>query len=536
MTIKTQLQYHGVFYYSFLCIVAFVSGYLAIGLSFHYQFHDGLVSWYFPHAVRVVSLFVLPFRHWLIFLFVTMMGSDSFYHLHYPNEEGISLDTLKTFILYVSSEAFIGAGIYLLYKRYVSDWFTIKGVVWLLSLSVLYRFGYLIIPGILKSGFFSLIPEDKYIEYFAAIQLSGYLVGFYLMSIVYVYKWYVKHKKSITREDYIRYLFVIFGLLLVNAILFTAHPILEYILRIAMLIPLILIALRFGGFGVLLTSTLMVTALLIFLFDGSAESLLEYQPIILSYLMIGLLLSAVMFENARTQRQIINAKAILTQKNIHLSSLSQKMTDLSKKIINTQEQERKHLSQELHDEIGQNLIALKSSIYLAELTQNKSEHYKSEHYSAIKENADMMYSSVYDLMNWLRPSVLDKLGLVKTLEGGYFQERLALSDVQYNSFVNTTIVFSEHIETAIFRICQEAVSNVIKHSNATKFELYLSVQDETIHLDLKDNGSMDSTQTIEPSGSFGLNGIADRAMTLNGIALFTRQDGFVINVKIPLKE
>lgn len=80
------------------------------------------------------------------------------------------------------------------------------------------------------------------------------------------------------------------------------------------------------------------------------------------------------------------------------------------------------------------------------------------------------------------------------------------------------------------------MSNVIKHSNATKFELYLSVQDETIHLDLKDNGSMHSTQTIEPSGGFGLNGIADRAMTLNGIALFTRQDGFVINVKIPLKE
>ena len=536
MTIKQELTHYGIAYYSILCIAAFVSGYLAIGLSFHYQFYDGLVTWYFPHAVSVVSLFVLPFRHWLIFLFVTTMGSDSFYHLHYPNEEGISLDTLKTFMLYVSSEAFIGAGIYLLYKRYVSDWFTIKGVVWLLSLSVLYRFGYLIIPGILKSGFFSLIPADKFVEYFAAIQLSGYLVGFYLLSIMYVYKWYIRHKKSITQADYISYMVVLLGLLLVNAILFITHPVLEYILRIAMLIPLILIALRFGGFGVLLTSTVMVTLLMIYLFDGSAESLLEYQPIILIYLMIGLLLSAVMFENARTQRQIINAKAVLTQKNIHLSNLSQKMTDLSKKIINTQEQERKHLSQELHDEIGQNLIALKSSIYLAELTQNKSEYYKSEHYSAIKENADMMYSSVYDLMNWLRPSVLDKFGLAKTLEGSYFQERLALSGVEYNPFVNTTIVFSEHIETAIFRICQEAVSNVIKHSNATKFELYLSVQDETIHLDLKDNGSMDSTQTIEPSGGFGLNGIADRAMTLNGIALFTHQDGFVINVKIPLKE
>ncbi|MDC1346315.1 hypothetical protein N8217_00950 [Glaciecola sp.] len=91
-----------------------------------------------------------------------------------------------------------------------------------------------------------------------------------------------------------------------------------------MLIPLILIALRFGGFGVLLTSTAMVTALMIYLFDGSAESLLEYQPIILSYLMIGLLLSAVMFENARTQRQIINAKAILTQINPNIIVRSKK--------------------------------------------------------------------------------------------------------------------------------------------------------------------------------------------------------------------
>lgn len=88
-------------YLAGLVIFAVLAGYISIWLSFNYQFHDKLVSWYFPHGVRVIALFVLPFRQWCGFLFFTIIGSDSYYHLHFGGDEGISIETLKNFALYL---------------------------------------------------------------------------------------------------------------------------------------------------------------------------------------------------------------------------------------------------------------------------------------------------------------------------------------------------------------------------------------------------------------------------------------------------
>lgn len=105
---------------------------------------------------------------WAVFLFCNIIGSDAFYHIHVPNEEGISLDTFKTFLFYYSMELSTGALIYALYRKLVDNWFTIKGVFWITFLSMAYRFVYLAGPAYFKSGFFSYIPVDRYVEFLVA--------------------------------------------------------------------------------------------------------------------------------------------------------------------------------------------------------------------------------------------------------------------------------------------------------------------------------------------------------------------------------
>lgn len=515
------LRYIGLF------VFALVAGYVSIWLSFHYQFHDKLVSWYFPHGVRVIALFVLPFRQWCMFLIFSIVGSDAYYHINIPNGEGIGIETVKTFALYFSMEALTGGITYALYKRYVKDWFSLNGVMGLILLSVLYRFLYLIIPAYFEFGFFTLMPADRYIEFFVAIQVSGYLVGFYILSLVLLIKWIVENKQDALKQVKRNYFVYLVFVLSSSIALFYFHPSLEYLLRIAILIPLILFAARYGWFAGMLTSILIVTFLFISLFDHPSAELLDYQPFLLTYLLLSLIVCAVVYDN-----DLINNKHLATQKeleanNTKLSDATERLTGLSRKIINIQEQERKFLSKELHDEIGQNIIALKSSIYLLEKSENKIRNF-----AALKEDANMIYTSVYELMHWLRPATLDKYGLIETLKGDFFKEKLALSDIEYSANITLNCPLDEHVETALFRVCQEAVTNTLKHSNASEFTITLSNTESSLHLNIRDNGSCNNDLVV-PSGGFGLNNIYDRVITLNGLCLFTQQDGFVIDVKIP---
>ena len=511
-----------------LCLLAFFAGYVCLWLSFQYQFHNGQVNWYFPHALRVMALLVLPFRHWLLFLACSLLGSDTSYHVNFSNDPIVFSSALHSFVIYYLSESTVGALVYYLYRKQVKEWLNVKGIAWLLMLTILYRFVYLAIPAFFEIGFFAYIPADKYIEYFIAIQLSGYFVGFYLLSWVIIFKFYhSEHQQKLTL-DLTQYFLVVAIFIVASICLVYIHPSLEYLLRIAVLIPLILLALFFGALGAFLTGNIVVSCLMVYLYQAPPSLLLEYQPFVIIYLLTSILVGVVMLENERIRAGLLEAQTQLRTKNTHLLDVTNKMQNLSKKVIDTQEKERKYLSQELHDEIGQNIIALKSSIYLSERAEGNSDRL-----SLIKENVDMMYISVYELINWLRPSVLDEFGLAKTLGGPFLKERLALSDIRYMPKINISTKLPEYIETAIFRICQEAVNNVLKHSNATLFTLELFETTKTITLILKDNGSEYDRPHLSLSGRYGLEGISDRVLSLDGSCNFSFHNGFEIMVVIP---
>ena len=514
-------------------LIALVSGYVSIWLSNYYQFYDQLVSWYFPHGVRLIALFLLPFRWWCVFLFFTIMGSDAYYHLNIPNPEGISFNTIKLFAFYYLLEACAGGVVAALYKRYVSEWHSISGILWLITLSMLYRFLYLALPATLQIGWFVYMPVERYAEFFIAIQLAGYLVGFYFIAIVLLLKWFKKQHYQLHWQQHPRFIFALLGLLFGVAALYWMEPEIDYLLRTLVVIPVILFSARYGFFGGIMFAFTLTTVLLIFLFGQPGEVLLEYQPFMISYLLISFVVGAVMHENSQVNQRILGINADVASKNKHLASMTAHLSKLSQKIIQTQEQERKHLSRELHDEVGQNIVALKSAIYLLELSEPNKQKF-----DTIKESADVIYNSVYELMHWLRPTVLDEDGLYETLKGNYFSDKCELAGIDYRLILNNEMELATHIETAVFRICQEALTNTIKHANATEFRVHLRVVDNTLKLTLADNGvqSAHSNKPTEPSAGFGLEGINDRVTVLGGEYKVSQVNGFVIDISIPLNE
>lgn len=515
-------------HYCYVGIFAFISGYVAIWLSGYFEIHQGLVNFYFPHALRVATLFVLPFRMWAVFLFCSIIGSDAYYHVNIANDAGISIDTVKTFLFYYSMELSTGAIIYAFYRKLVDDWFTVRGVFWITFLSMVYRLVYLAGPAYFKSGFFSFIPVDRYVEFLVAIQISGYIVGFYALLILFVIKWCTENKYRITQKATIRLQGTIGVIFFTCAVLVYISPELEYLIRIAIIIPFFLIASRFGPIAALSYSLLLVTALFIYLANATSELLQIYLPFILSYLLLGFFTFAVLQEHRRMTYGMLKAKKTLEDKNKNLEQMTSQLTKLSEQILSVQEQERQYLSRELHDEIGQNIIVLKSSVYMLEKHDNQDKHI-----DKIKEQLNLTYSSIYELMHWLRPSVLDNFGLIETLKGDYFAQKLELSDISYKPKVNMTVELNSFMQTAIFRICQEAVNNAIKHSSGNKFEIELIQTNEILHLNIKDNGN-GQEDSIGTSGGFGLKIINERVTTLGGICIITNTDGFAISIRIPL--
>ena len=294
-------------------------------------------------------------------------------------------------------------------------------------------------------------------------------------------------------------------------------------LRLSALLPVIWLAYLFGVRGAvaggLVANSLIVAEAAV---TQTAENTYISQLFIIANATTSLILGAATEELRKKNRA-------LRQSNLELQALLHKNQNLAAKMVNIQEHERKHLSQELHDELGQNLTALKTE--LAVLASISTEQVKST-VNALKSNADSMYESVYDLMHYLRPRELDELGLEKALSQGQFAATLNKAGITYHCQLAINATLSESHQIALYRICQEALTNCIKHSNATLLTLTLATKHNEITLKIIDNGN--AAATSSQSGKYGLSFIEERVTALGGHCSFENNDGFSVAVWLPL--
>ncbi len=201
-----------------------------------------------------------------------------------------------------------------------------------------------------------------------------------------------------------------------------------------------------------------------------------------------------------------------------------RLKDLSRHLIEVQEEERRHLGRELHDEIGQVLTGLKFIIE-ASLTQPITASGETRLGSAI-EIVNLLMGQVRDISFRLRPSILDDFGLVPALvwlcdrNRQYFglEVELEHSGLEYR--------LPEEIETGAYRIVQEALTNVVRHAGTLQSSVRVWRNETGLEIEIFDLGKgFVLDQVIHTGKSFGLSGIAERANLLGGQTQFDSSPG-----------
>jgi len=191
---------------------------------------------------------------------------------------------------------------------------------------------------------------------------------------------------------------------------------------------------------------------------------------------------------------------------------------LSRQLMHLQEQERRQLAHDLHDEVGQALTALKMNLQTMERVADLSPVQPSLHDSF--GILDTLLARVRDLSLDLRPSLLDHLGLVPAIRWYAIRqaERAGLQvHVEADSLPEE---LAADRAVVCFRIVQEAVTNVLRHAKATQLDVVVRTTDSGFTLIVKDNGvgfrASESMTEVEGRWSIGLVGMRERARAVGG--------------------
>jgi signal transduction histidine kinase len=203
----------------------------------------------------------------------------------------------------------------------------------------------------------------------------------------------------------------------------------------------------------------------------------------------------------------------------------QKLRRLADHAYQIKEMERKRIAREIHDDLGQSLLALRiEAELLAGRTRGTHSHLHKRARATLQQ-IDTTIKSVRQIINDLRPTVLD-LGLSAAVEWqiNQFQRRTGIQcEIQDD---HGEIALPDHCATAFFRILQESLTNIVRHANATRVKVALRLSGGWLTLTVCDNGCGLPPGGRNKYGSFGLVGIEERIVILGGTcAVFSEPDG-----------
>lgn len=203
---------------------------------------------------------------------------------------------------------------------------------------------------------------------------------------------------------------------------------------------------------------------------------------------------------------------------------------LTRKSILVQEQERRHLAQELHDSLGQAVSAIKAIAVSIASRLRDSDPQSAESAENIEDIADKAYKSVRSLMTTLRPSVLDELGLTAALSQMVDDWNIAHEDTFCRLRIDGQFSgLHEDQRINVYRIVQEALTNISKYAKAENVTVTLSGS-EIITLLIADDGVGFAINEI--TQSMGLQGIRDRVTLLQGALEINSKPGRGVTVQI----
>lgn len=213
----------------------------------------------------------------------------------------------------------------------------------------------------------------------------------------------------------------------------------------------------------------------------------------------------------------LQEKQALLEREVRERRVAQEeCTSLLRRIVSVQEEERKRISRDLHDQCGQDLTAMKLELkILAEAVKGTEE--ARERLGSIRRLIDRVSDEVHHLSLKLRPSILDDLGLMTAVEN-YLGSWKALTgvpvDFECRGWDERRV--PDEIETALYRVLQEALTNVARHANADVVNVLLTRDADHIDLIIEDHGRGFSITPPSAGPRLGLLGMRERMEAVGG--------------------
>ena len=252
---------------------------------------------------------------------------------------------------------------------------------------------------------------------------------------------------------------------------------------------------------------------------------------------------------AELERKVQQRTAELARANEQLESqieerkrVEQSRETLRRQLANAQEDERWRISRELHDEMGQHMAAL--LLKLKALDDSLPRNARARKFlPQVQKLADLMGEKLHRIAFDLRPAALDDLGLLSTLKNylATWSERSKIKvDFQTAGQVHQRL--PREIETTLYRVVQEALNNVVKHSKATQVDVILEYHDGQVQAIVEDNGrGFDLERVLNSNGAagqLGLAGMNERLALVGGTFSLESNagQGTTVFARIPLNK
>ncbi len=228
-------------------------------------------------------------------------------------------------------------------------------------------------------------------------------------------------------------------------------------------------------------------------------------------------------------------REVLGRHRADLARRQAELADLSTRLMTLQEEERRRISRDLHEGVGQSLTAVLAYLMAIEQELPRDDHELRKRTAEARRLASRSVAELRELSQLLRPPVLDDYGLVPSLQT-YLREfeerygitaRLAADDVPER--------FPAEIETAIYRVVQEALTNVARHARAHRVRVALAADDGEVRVEVDDDGvGLHPRNGQSTTTGMGLIGIRERVQALGGSVTLSSRAGARLTVRLPL--
>ena len=283
--------------------------------------------------------------------------------------------------------------------------------------------------------------------------------------------------------------------------------------------------------------------LILFLFSGALFVLLKA---FMRHKILAAREQSTIYEKLNHERQQLEQRIHDRTRELHDQLIENRR--LTHQVLAVQEKERRNLSRELHDELGQSLTAIRTDAKILKRIHPEENSIVNQTADSIDAIAQHIYDVTYGMMRTLRPSALDDLGLVDAMQECIIANRFNEHGITlHTDFQGALNEMSEDYNITLYRLTQEAFSNIIKHARASHVWLDIhrisqgerrEIKGDRLEVTISDDGLGFDIEAIAYKSGFGLVGMRERVRALGGVFHISRNhdQGTRIVVIIPIRQ